>query len=63
MSRSVKLLFRPVNKNITKFNQSFNGFSTYKSTTGLVGLNVDPNGINTLNNLSHNVLTSVKVRF
>jgi hypothetical protein len=36
-------------------------FGTYKTSTGLVGLAVDPNGDETLKNLSTQVLTSVQV--
>jgi len=35
--------------------------STYKTSTGLVGLPVDPNGRETLRSLSAQVLTNVKV--
>jgi len=38
-------------------------FSTYKSSTGLVGLAVDKNGRDTLLNLSAQVLESVKVGY
>lgn len=36
--------------------------ATYKTSTGLVGLAVDPNGRETLNALSQKVLDSVKVK-
>jgi len=36
-------------------------FATYKSSTGLVGLAVDPDGVNTLNELSVKILESVQV--
>lgn len=36
-------------------------FATYKSSTGLVGLEVDPNGKETLQALCADVLSSVKV--
>lgn len=36
-------------------------FATYKSSTGLVGLAVDPNGGETLNKLAEQILTTVKV--
>lgn len=36
-------------------------FGTYKTSTGLVGLAVDPNGDETLKSLSSQVLTSVQV--
>ena len=36
-------------------------FATYKTSTGLVGLAVDPNGRETLMNLASEVLQSVKV--
>jgi len=35
--------------------------STYKTSTGLVGLSVDPNGRETLRSLAAQVLTNVKV--
>lgn len=37
-------------------------FATYKSSTGLVGLAVDPNGRETLQDLAAQILSSVKVR-
>jgi hypothetical protein len=37
-------------------------FATYKSSTGLVGLEVDPDGLNTVHKLSLQVLENVKVR-
>jgi NADH dehydrogenase (ubiquinone) 1 alpha subcomplex subunit 5 len=36
------------------------GLSTYKTTTGLVGLRVDPNGQETLHALSASVLTAIQ---
>jgi hypothetical protein len=36
-------------------------FSTYKTTTGIVGLNVDENGRETLMQLSADILNNVKV--
>ena len=36
-------------------------FATYKTSTGLVGLNVDPNGRETLLKISNDILESVKV--
>ena len=36
--------------------------ATYKTTTGLVGLNVDPNGRETMQTICKDVLTSVQVR-
>jgi hypothetical protein len=37
-------------------------FATYKSSTGLVGLSVDPNGRETLQDLASQVLENVKVK-
>lgn len=37
-------------------------FATYKTSTGLVGLAVDPDGATTLLNISKKALDSVKVR-
>ena len=37
------------------------GFATYKTSTGLTGLRVDPNGRETLLKLSEEVLHDVKV--
>jgi hypothetical protein len=36
-------------------------FATYKTSTGLVGLAVDPNGRETLLNISNEILESIKV--
>lgn len=36
-------------------------FATYKTSTGLVGLNVDPNGRENLLKISNEILESVKV--
>jgi hypothetical protein len=36
-------------------------FATYKTSTGLVGLAVDPNGRETLLNISNEILDSIKV--
>ncbi len=47
-------------RNVTAQLRSAN-FATYKTSTGLVGLAVDPNGRETLNALAHKVLSSVKV--
>lgn len=41
--------------------QPWRNFATYKSSTGLVGLAVDPEGDHTLMTLSHQALDSVKV--
>jgi hypothetical protein len=38
------------------------GLATYKTSTGLVGLAVDPNGRETLLNLSAQIMEAVKVR-
>lgn len=54
---------RPVAKQITKvFNTPVNSFATYKTSTGLVGLAVDPNGRETLMSVSQQILGAVKVR-
>ena len=45
------------------FGSASRAFATYKSSTGLVGLNVDPEGRTTLNLLAKEVLESVKVRY
>lgn len=37
--------------------------ATYKTSTGLVGLSVDPNGRETLFNLSQDIMEAVKVTF
>ena len=37
-------------------------FATYKTSTGLVGLAVDPNGRETLRKLSDEILEAVKVQ-
>jgi hypothetical protein len=57
-----------VSKQISKFNppkfvikENITFFGTYKTSTGLVGLAVDPNGRETLNNLSQQVLATVQV--
>jgi hypothetical protein len=38
-----------------------NNFATYKSSTGLVGLAVDPNGRETLQKAALDILSAVKV--
>ena len=52
-------------RNTLKFSikQSYKSFGTYKTSTGLVGLEVDPNGRENLLKLSAKVLDSVKVIF
>ena len=42
-------------------NGAFRNFATYKTSTGLVGLAVDPDSLNTVNKLSQEVLEAVKV--
>jgi hypothetical protein len=59
-------MFRNILKSPTKIPHFFSKtvpkqFATYKSSTGLVGLAVDPDGINTLKKLSAEILTSVQV--
>lgn len=44
-------------------NVAIRSFATYKTSTGLVGLAVDPECLNTVNELSQQVLESVKVCF
>ena len=57
--------FRPVAKQITfatkVFTTPVNSFATYKTSTGLVGLAVDPNGRETLISVSQQILGAVKV--
>ena len=50
IAKSSKVFFAPANK-----------FATYKTSTGLVGLAVDPNGRATLQAISEQILQSVKV--
>ena len=65
-SKSIKYLlnmlsnaFRTGSKQIASASRRF---ATYKSSTGLVGLAVDPNGRETLQDLAAQILSSVKVR-
>ena len=55
-SRAVPL-FKPANGAVKVSRQ----FATYKSSTGLVGLAVDPNGRETILELSSQVLKNVQV--
>ncbi len=61
-------MFRSVLKNCVKkaeltvsSNIASKGFATYKTSTGLTGLKVDPNGRENLIALSDEILTNVKV--
>lgn len=51
--------FKPVSGAVSLSRQ----FATYKSSTGLVGLAVDPNGRETLLELSGQILKNVQVFF
>ena len=59
-AKAVKQATRSVVK-VSDFSVASRKFATYKSSTGLVGLAVDPNGRETLQALSAEVLASVKV--
>ncbi len=55
-------MFRFVTKSVTNYAKiSARSLGTYKTSTGLVGLAVDPNGRETLLNISSTVLKSVSV--
>eukprot|EP00429_Kryptoperidinium_foliaceum_P127025 CAMPEP_0176332424 /NCGR_PEP_ID=MMETSP0121_2-20121125/77065_1 /TAXON_ID=160619 /ORGANISM="Kryptoperidinium foliaceum, Strain CCMP 1326" /LENGTH=158 /DNA_ID=CAMNT_0017675313 /DNA_START=15 /DNA_END=491 /DNA_ORIENTATION=- len=58
-AKAVKQATRSVVK-VSDFSVASRKFATYKSSTGLVGLAVDPNGRETLQALSAEVLASVK---
>lgn len=58
-SRSCQLFTRSSNCSIYKPTFA-RAFGTYKSTTGLVGLAVDPEGKQTLENLSNDILLNVQ---
>lgn len=47
--------------NITKISIS-RSFATYKTSTGLAGLDVDPDALNTVHKLSTQILENVKVQ-
>ena len=53
-------MFRAIAKNSTKL-VNVRGFATYKTTTGLTGIKVDPNGRENLLIASENILNQVKV--
>ena len=55
-----KYIFKGVTNNINS-NMLIRGLSTYKTSTGLVGVPVDVNGRENLIKLSNQVLDSVKV--
>ena len=54
-------ILKASSKQVPLYNNLAHNFATYKSSTGLVGLAVDPDGINTLKKLSTEILTSVQV--
>lgn len=60
-ANAVKTTFRSVNVKAMRGANVTRTLATYKSSTGLVGLAVDPNGRETLQDLAATVLSSVKV--
>jgi hypothetical protein len=58
--------FRTASRSVARFTPNAQiasrNFATYKSSTGLVGLAVDPNGRETLQDLAQEILVAVKVR-
>lgn len=65
VSSTRKKMFRLVTKQtVRSVATSFKSanFATYKTSTGLVGLAVDPNGRENLNALANKVLSSIQVR-
>jgi hypothetical protein len=56
-----RLVTKQTFRNVATSFKSAN-FATYKTSTGLVGLAVDPNGRENLNALANKVLSSIQVR-
>ena len=59
MNRLAKLAWSPVVATASR--RSFSAAKTYKSSTGIVGLAVDPNGRENLAKISQQILDEVKV--
>lgn len=63
MLRSVVQYSSKISKSATVLQTSAKGFATYKTSTGLAGLRVDPNGRENLIRESASILNRIQVEF